>query len=156
MKTHSAVRVVAYFEAAKGLFILAAAAGLFSLVHKDVSAVAASLLEHAHLNPAARYPQIFLDAAANLNDSRLLMLAAGALIYSLVRLVEAYGLYLERPWAEVLAALSGAIYVPFEIMGLVREASWHGVALLAVNLAIVWLMVRAMLQRKKNIAASAT
>jgi uncharacterized membrane protein (DUF2068 family) len=148
------VRVVALVEAAKGLVVLLAASGLLSLLHKDVYRVAALLVEHAHLNPASKYPQIFLDAAARLGDSRLLMLAAGAALYAAVRLVEAYGLYFERAWAEVLAAVSGAVYVPFEVAGLVRGPSWHGVALLLVNLAVVALMVRAMRRRRRAVVTA--
>jgi uncharacterized membrane protein (DUF2068 family) len=144
-----AVRFVAWLEAAKGVIVLLAATGLLSLVHKDVYQLAALLVEHAHLNPASRYPQIFLDAAAKLGDSRLLALAAGAALYSAVRLVEAYGLYFERAWAELLAAGSGAIYVPFELAGWVHQPSWHAAALLVLNLAVVALMVRAMLQRRR-------
>jgi uncharacterized membrane protein (DUF2068 family) len=144
-----AVRFVAWLEAAKGVIVLLAATGLLSLVHKDVYQLAALLVEHAHLNPASRYPQIFLDAAAKFGDSRLLALAAGAALYSAVRLVEAYGLYFERAWAELLAAGSGAIYVPFELAGWVHQPSWHAAALLVLNLAVVALMVRAMLQRRR-------
>jgi len=141
------LRAVAFFEAFKGIVVLVAATGLLSLLHKDVFAIAASMIEHLHLNPASTYPQIFLDWAARLHDTRLMMLALGAALYSLVRLVEAYGLYFNRAWAEILAALSGAIYVPFEIAGLIRAVTWHGFALLAVNLIVVGIMVRALLTR---------
>jgi uncharacterized membrane protein (DUF2068 family) len=150
MAADKAVRAVAFFEAAKGLLVLATATGLLSLIHRDVYQLAATLVEHAHLNPASKYPQIFLDAAAKVGDTRLLMLAAGAALYAGVRLVEAYGLYCGRAWAEALAALSGAIYLPFEFIGLLRAPSWHSAALLAVNLGIVALMIRAMLRRRQT------
>jgi uncharacterized membrane protein (DUF2068 family) len=150
MAIDKTVRFVAYLEAAKGLLVLATATGLLSLLHRDVYELAAMLIEHAHLDPASKYPQIFLDAAARMGDSRLMMLAAGAALYATVRLVEAYGLYFERAWAEVLAAVGGAIYVPFEVLGLVHKPSWHGAGLLAVNLAVVALMVRAMLRRRQS------
>jgi uncharacterized membrane protein (DUF2068 family) len=143
-----AIRVVAYFEALKGAVVLLAATGLLSLVHRDLYAVAAALVEHAHLNPASRYPQIFLDAAAKLQDTRLLLLAAGAAMYSLIRFAEAYGLFFERAWAEVLAAVSGGIYVPFEVMGLVHKPTWHGAALLVINVVVVGIMVRALMLRR--------
>jgi uncharacterized membrane protein (DUF2068 family) len=143
-----AIRLVAAFEAIKGVVVLAGASGLLSLLHKDVHAAALTLLEHLHLNPASRYPTIFLDAASNVHDSRLLLLAAGAGTYALVRLVEAYGLARQRAWAEVLAAASGAIYVPFEVAGLHAHRTWHGALLLAVNLLIVALMVAALLRRR--------
>ncbi len=92
------------FEAFKGALVLAAASGLLSLVHQDVHAAAAALIAHLHLTPAAHYLSIFLDADANVHDSRLLTLAAGATVYALVRFVEAYGLFGEKAWVEVLAA----------------------------------------------------
>jgi uncharacterized membrane protein (DUF2068 family) len=146
----AAIRAVALFEAFKGAAVLMAASGLLSLIHKDVHAAAAKLIEHLHLDPASRYPQIFLDATSNVHDSRLVWLAIGAGAYALVRFVEAYGLYGEKAWAEVLAAVSGAIYVPFELAELLRRPTWHGAVLLALNLSVVALMVGALLQRRKR------
>ena len=150
MQHDPSIRLVAYLEAAKGILVLLAASGLLLLLHRDVHDIAAKLIEHAHLNPASKYPHIFLDAASKVGDSRLLALAAGAALYAAVRLVEAYGLFFGRAWAEALAALSGAIYVPFEIAELFREPGWHSAALLLLNLAIVALMVRAMLRRRSG------
>lgn len=143
-----AIRAIACFEAAKGAAVFLAATGLLSLIHRDLHAMAAALIEHMHLNPASRYPEIFLELTRKLNDSRLLVLAAGAFVYSLARFVEAYGLFLERAWAEVLAALSGAIYVPFEVLELARGPTWLGATLLALNVAIVGVMIRALVKRR--------
>lgn len=149
------IRAVAFFEAFKGALVLAGATGLLSLLHRDVYAIAAALIEHSHLNPAARYPQIFLDAAANLQDSRLVLLAVGAAAYSVVRFIEAYGLFFGRAWAEVLAAASGAIYVPIEVMGIIKKPSWHGGVLLALNIFVVAIVVRALQQRRTRVAGNA-
>lgn len=151
----AAIRTVALFEAIKGAVVLLAGSGLLLLIHKDVHAFAVRLIEHLHLNPASRYPQIFLEAASNLQDSRLVLFAVGAAVYALVRFVEAYGLYGEKAWAEGLAAISGAIYVPFEIVELLRRPSWHGALLLAFNLFVVALMVGLLLQRRKRGCAPA-
>ena len=142
------IRLAALFEATKGLVVLLVATGLTSLIHRDVYAIAAWFVEHIHLNPATRYPRIFLDAANHLGDSHLVILAIGAAIYSVVRLIEAYGLYLEYAWAEVLAAGSGATYVPFEVAGLVSGVTWYVVFLLLLNTAVVAIMVRALFTRR--------
>ena len=155
MTGKASIRLVAYVEAAKGLLVLVAATGLLSLLHRNLVDVAAALIAHTHLNPASRYPQIFLDAASRLQDTRLSMLALGAALYASVRLVEAYGLYHERAWAEWLAAASGAIYVPFEVLGLWRHPSAHGLGLLALNLAVVALMLRALWQRRRTASRDA-
>jgi uncharacterized membrane protein (DUF2068 family) len=152
---HSALRLVALFEAFKGFIVLAGAFGLVSLLHKDVGALAEKLIEHTHLNPASHYPRILLDAANNLHDSRLVALSLGALVYSLIRLTEAYGLFRDRSWAEALAAVSGAIYLPFEVAAAVKEATLMHVALIVANAAVVSLMVYALLRRRKAAASNA-
>jgi hypothetical protein len=48
----STIRAVAFFEAFKGIVVMVAATRLLSLLHKDVFAIAAALIEHLHLNPA--------------------------------------------------------------------------------------------------------
>jgi uncharacterized membrane protein (DUF2068 family) len=144
----TAVRTVAAFEAFKGVLAFLVATGSLTLMHKDVHQLAVRLVEHTHLNPAARYPGIFLEAANHLQDSRLLLLAVGAATYCLVRGVEAYGLYTARAWAEVLAAGGGAVYVPVELVELVRRPSWLGLALLVANLAVVAVVVQALLRRR--------
>lgn len=151
-----AIRAVAFFEAFKGLVVLLAATGALSLVHRDVYAMAVMFIEHAHLNPAARYPQIFFDAARHLHDRTLLLLALGGAAYALLRLVEAYGLFFGRRWAEVLAAGSGAIYVPIELIDLFHRPTWHGLAFLVLNLVVVAVMVRALLVRRRVAAGKDT
>lgn len=128
-------------EAAKGALVLLVGLGLLSLVHRDVQHAAERLVAHAHLNPAARCPRIFLDLASQLSDRRLLLLAAGAAVYAGVRFIEAYGLWLERRWAEWIAALSGAIYIPFELFELYQRVTLLSIAALILNLGIVGFMV---------------
>ena len=136
---HSRVglRWIAVFEAAKGLLILLAGIGLLLLLHRDVRDTAEQLIRHFHLNPANRYPQIFLNAASQLTDSRLWLLALGALLYSLFRFTEAVGLWYQKRWAEWLGLFSGSLYVPIEAYELFEGVSWPKVLVLAVNLLIV-------------------
>ncbi len=147
---HAALRLVALFEAAKGLLVLAAGCGLLLLVHKDVHTIAATLIEHLHLNPASKLPRIFVDAADHLADGRLRWLALGAAAYAGLRLAEAYGLYRGRAWAEVLAAASGGIYIPVELYEWLRQPSWLRAGLALLNLAIVALMLRALWLRRQQ------
>lgn len=150
----SALRVVAIVEGLKGLAALLAATGLLALLHRDLDALVIQLVEHAHLNPAAKYPHILIDAASHLDQPRLLGLAAGAVAYALVRFVESFGLYRQRAWAEWLAALGGGIYLPLELAEMVRRPSTLGLALLLTNGLVVAVMVRALLRRRSAPGAS--
>lgn len=146
MRLFSAVRAVALFEAAKGGLVLLAGFGSLSLIHHDAQRLAEQLVAHLHLNPAKRYPRIFIDAAAQLTDGRLVVVAALAATYGLVRLVEAYGLWRGRRWGEWFAAVSGAIYIPFEIYELFRDATWLSLTALGVNVVVVGVMINVLLR----------
>jgi len=153
MDQRRTIRLIALFEALKGAVVLLAGLGLLSLLHKDLHDIAVRLVHHTHLNPASRYPQIFIDAMDHVQDSRLVLLAVGAAAYSAVRLAEAYGLFYERAWAEWLAAGSGAIYVPLELFRFFRHPGWLSGALFLLNVAVVAVMVRALMQRRKAAGA---
>jgi uncharacterized membrane protein (DUF2068 family) len=139
--TAAGVRAVALFEAAKGALVVLAGCGLLALVHRDAQHLAESLVRHLHLNPARNYPRIFITAAGRLTDHRLHLLAAGAFAYAAVRLVEAYGLWRLRPWAEWLALLSGGLYLPVEAYELWRRATFTRAALLVLNALVVSLLL---------------
>ena len=150
MRLSGALRTVAVWEAAKGALVLLVGFGVLSLVHRDLQRFAEQLVAHAHLNPAARYPRIFLDLADRLTDARAWLLAAGAAAYAAARFIEAYGLWFGRWWAEWFAALSGAIYIPFELLELYRRASLVSAGFLLVNAAIVAVMVYAVFDRHRR------
>ncbi|MBA8888796.1 uncharacterized membrane protein (DUF2068 family) [Dokdonella fugitiva] len=150
MSGHRAIDVVAAVEAFKGAIVLVAASGLAILVHEDVGAIAEALVRHTHLNPASRYPRIFIEAAGHLQDAHLLWLACGAAAYSTLRFVEAWGLFRRAAWAEVLAAASGAIYVPFEVAGVRHHVGWIGLGSLVLNLLVVAVMLAALWRRRSG------
>jgi uncharacterized membrane protein (DUF2068 family) len=128
---------VAAFEAAKGLLVMVTGLGLLSLLHHDVQRAAESVVRHLHLNPARHYPRVFIQAATQLTDARLWLLASGAVVYAVVRGVEAYGLWRARVWAEWFAILSGAIYLPIEIYEIVHHATALKAVVFLANGAIV-------------------
>jgi uncharacterized membrane protein (DUF2068 family) len=147
---NSGLRVVAAFEAGKGLVVLFAGFGLLALVHKDLQQLAEELVRHTHLNPASRYPQIFIELAGRAADMRLWVLAAFAFVYAAIRLAEAYGLWHLRRWAEWLAVASGGIYVPAEIYELVRGPSWLKLTTLTINVGIVAYMGWALYMERRE------
>jgi len=144
------LRGIALFEAAKGLLVLSAGFGLLSLLHRDVEAVATRLINHLHLQPGRKFVGVFLNAASQVTDKELLALAVVAFIYSAFRLVEGYGLWRERAWAEWLALISGMIYLPIEIYKVVMKLNWEHVSVLVVNLLVVGVIARVMWNSKSE------
>jgi uncharacterized membrane protein (DUF2068 family) len=141
-------------EFIKGLVVLLAGFGILSLVHRDAWDVAESFLEWLHISPDTRYAQVFLNLADQVTDAKLWAVALGALAYSTLRFMEAYGLWRERAWAEWLALVSGAIYLPFEIYELARRPDWIRLVILVVNLAVVLYMVYLRAQARMRLEGS--
>jgi uncharacterized membrane protein (DUF2068 family) len=135
------LRAVASFEVSKGLVVLAAACGILFLIHKDTWEVAYDLLRLLHISPDHRFARVFLAWADSLTDRKLWAIAVVALAYSTLRFVEAYGLWKAKVWAEWVALISGALYVPVEVREIIRRPNLFHTSLLAVNLAVVGYMV---------------
>jgi uncharacterized membrane protein (DUF2068 family) len=147
----AALRAVASLELAKGLVVLLLGFGAVSLVHKDAWDVAEAVLRFLHVNPDHHhYAQVFPNLADNVTDKKLWAMAAGATTYSIIRFIEAYGLWGARTWAEWFALISGALYVPFEAYELARRPNPVHLAVLLINLAIVFYMLYLRLTARKE------
>jgi uncharacterized membrane protein (DUF2068 family) len=148
------VRAVATFEFAKGFVVVLAGLGIFSMRHRDIWGVTESLLEFLHANPHHHFAGIFIDLVYRISDVRLWKIAVLAAVYSMLRFIEAYGLWYIRPWAEWLAIASGSIYIPFEVSDVLRRPDWIRLLVLGLNLAIVlyMLMLRLEAARKRHAA----
>jgi uncharacterized membrane protein (DUF2068 family) len=144
------LRAVALIEFVKGALVLVAGAGLLALVHRDVQDVAEALIRHLHLNPASHAPHIFIDLAGRVSSGDLWWLAIGAGIYAVARLAEGYGLWRDRAWAQWLGAVSGLIYVPFELHALSKGVTALKLTTLVINLVVVWVLFDALSRRRRQ------
>jgi uncharacterized membrane protein (DUF2068 family) len=150
--TKTAVRGIAIFEAAKGLLVLLVGFDLLRPIHRAVGFNADELVRHFHMNPASRFPHIFVEATSKFEGQSMTPLALGALVYALIRFTEAYGLWRQRAWAEWFAAASGAIYIPFEIRHLIVHHNHRLLTTLVLlaNILVVYVMVRALRRRPRH------
>jgi uncharacterized membrane protein (DUF2068 family) len=148
------LRAVASFELSKGLVVLAAGCSLLLLLHRDTSEIAESLLSILHISPDHRLAHMVMRQANRITDKRLWTFAGVAACYSIIRFVEAYGLWKARAWAEWIALISGAMYLPFEVRELIRRLSLFHFALLIANLAVVLYMVYLRVQDENGLKAN--
>jgi uncharacterized membrane protein (DUF2068 family) len=144
------LRLVALIELAKGVLVIAVGAGLLAYAHRDLQEVAEELLLHLHLNPASRIPGVFVELAARVTSINLWLLALGAATYASVRIAEGYGLWYDRAWAEWLGAVSGLIYVPFELYALSKGVTLLKLTTLALNVLVVAVLLDALLRRRRR------
>ncbi|MEE4540707.1 DUF2127 domain-containing protein [Streptomyces sp. V4-01] len=63
--------------------------------------------------------------------------AAGLGAYALIEVVEGVGLWFGKRWAEYLAVVATAAFLPIEVYELTEKMSWFKVGTLALNIAAV-------------------
>jgi len=139
------LRAVATFEAVKGSAVLLLGVVIL-MVHGRADDFAEGLLYHLHMDPDRRFAHMLLNAADRLADARLWTIVGAVLTYSSVRFIEAWGLWNKRVWAEWFALLSGAMYLPWEILRMTQRVTWDRIGVFLINLVIVlymlWIRVR--------------
>jgi len=139
------LRGIATLELAKGMIVLLAACGVLLLMQReDPWDIADGLLRLLHISPDHHFAQVFLDWADSLTSAKIWTVAAAALSYSILRFLEAYGLWYARAWAEWIALISGSLYLPFEIYKLIHKQNLFHISVFLVNVAIVLYMVYAL------------
>ena len=99
------------------------------------------------LDPEAHYPSLLLHYADLLPNANVRMLMLLGSAYIAIRFIEATGLWLNKAWAEYLGALSGGIYIPFELIHWFEKPTWINATIVVVNTVIVGYLTHALWHR---------
>ena len=132
-----ALRSVSLVEFAKGAVVLAAALSLYWI---DPGDAADAFLNFLHISPDHHFAHWLFSLADRLSDITVWHVVVGACCYSGLRIAEAYGLWWEKAWAEWIALISGAIYLPVEIRLMAQRVTLLHVSVFLINVAIVIFM----------------
>lgn len=149
-----ALRAIAIFAAVVGFIALASLIGVLDLLHHDAHALAMSLIERFGLDPESHYPSLLLHYADVLPNANVPLLVALVCAFIALRFVEATGLWLGKVWGEYLGALSGGIYIPFEVVHWLREPTWLSAFVVLLNVVIVGYLTHTLWQRLQLRAAA--
>ncbi|MGY0503684.1 DUF2127 domain-containing protein [Luteimonas sp. e5] len=141
----ASLRAVAMLEAAKGVLALLLAGALRWLGPDAFRSALQSVTELLHLQPHHGSSAWLVKA---IDAGTLNLVAALVVLYGLLRLIEAAGLWRARAWASWLGAVGAAVYVPFEVVALLRHPHWLTLAILLVNLLVVWVLARDLYRRR--------
>src|SRR3979490_3631364 len=86
------VRTVATVEFTKGIVVVLAGLGVFSMRRMDIWGIAESFLEFFHVNPLNHYVGVFVDLVYRISDVRKSLIGAMERCFRIIRFVEAYAL----------------------------------------------------------------
>jgi uncharacterized membrane protein (DUF2068 family) len=74
--------------------------------------------------------------------STLRLAAGGLLLYAVIEIVEGFGLWWAKRWAEYLTVVATAAFLPIEIYELTEKISWFKIGTLVLNvLAVLYILV---------------
>jgi uncharacterized membrane protein (DUF2068 family) len=135
------LRLIAAFKLTKGLLLVVLGVATISLRHRDVTEILGTWVDQLHLDPGGRLVHGLLLHTADLHARRLVTIGAGMLVYAALLLTEGCGLLLRRRWAEYLTVVATAALVPLELYEIASRPTWTRLAVLVVNVVIVWYLV---------------
>jgi uncharacterized membrane protein (DUF2068 family) len=145
------LRFLAVERAVRGVFIVLVAVAVWKFSNSQ-DAVHRLFNEYLNvLRPVFRHFHYDLDHSPIVGSiqktfgyghSTLLIVAAALLVYALIELVEAVGLWLAKRWAEYLTVVATAAFLPLEIYELTEHVSALKIATLVLNiLAVLYIAV---------------
>src|SRR6478735_5935022 len=136
---HLGMEAVALWAGCKATAVFLVGAGFALLVAKGESAhdMAQWLVDHLHMDPEGRAAGWFLEWSGHIAWHGWFIFFGAILVYSVLHWVEAWGLWREYRWAEWLAALSGAIYLPFEGWEMIHHPGWLCLGVILANASVV-------------------
>ncbi len=143
---HPGLHAIALIEGAKGLLALLGASGLELVGRDSLQRWVGLLIARFQFDPD-HGP--FASLLRSINPESVHLAAAAIALYGVLHLVEAFGLWRARAWASWLGCITASLYVPFEVHALVRHPGWLEVAVLAINLIVVWVLARDLVRRRR-------
>ena len=92
----------------------------------------------------------------NLTLRAELLLGAGAAIYAVLEIVEAWGLWRLLLWVELLTVFETSAVLPYEVWDIFRQPSVLKALTIVINVVVVWYLVtRYLRKRAEHLAGEA-
>lgn len=145
MKKTSSFRLIAIYEATKGVAVFFFGIGLLYFLNHEAQKVVLNIVTYLHISPTRHLIQLLLNSSGILTPNKIYILEGTALIYSGLRFLEAYGLWFQKNWGRLLAIISTGIYLPFEIYEWVVGTTLLKIIITSVN---IFLFVVLIIKRK--------
>jgi uncharacterized membrane protein (DUF2068 family) len=147
--------LIAGFKAVKGMLLLGIGLGLLRLVHADIATLFSQFLETLHLNSDSHMLHVLVLKVDALQPRSILTMSEMTMAYAALLLIEALGLWFERPWAAYLTVASTSLFLPFELYELIERVTALRIGVLLLNLAIVIYLIRQLRQQTLRSGSSA-
>ncbi len=127
--------VAAISEVICGIWVL-------TLIGKSSEAKSLHITNLFNLNTSNPLMNSSLESFSSASDTNLALIAIMLLAFSVLAFTEGYGLHLRRRWAEWLTVIATAMFIPYELYVVVSNATYMSVAVLIINILIVYYLAK--------------
>ena len=149
---HRALRIIATYKLLKAVALLLVAFSAFGLVGQSHLQSLSDWIMGLPIHHGHGFLVRVIDKLFELGPRKFVAIGAAACVYAGVFLVEGWGLWREKRWAEYLTVVVTASLIPLEAWEILRHLTWLKVLALVVNVAIVLYLI-ALLRRPRPLAA---
>jgi uncharacterized membrane protein (DUF2068 family) len=126
----------------KGLLLLLLGLGVYTLSDNNLPQEFRATVQFFHLDPEKKFFTILANQLARVTPTNMIWVARGTVLYSLFSLVEGVGLIFRGPWAGWMAIGESMFFIPIEIYELLNGFSVSILAILLINVMIVWYILQ--------------
>jgi uncharacterized membrane protein (DUF2068 family) len=139
--THRALKYIAAFKLVKALGLIIVAVAAFDLVQSRHVVALADWVTQLPFHQGHRFAVDMVDKLLGFGPRKFLAIGTVACIYASVFIVEGWGLWREKRWAEYLTVIVTASLIPFEMWEIFQHFTWLKIFALVLNVVIVWYLI---------------
>jgi len=139
--SHRALKFIAAFKLVKALGLIIVAVAAFNLVQWRHVVALADWVTQLPFHQGHRFAVEMVDKLLGFGPRKFLAIGTVACIYATVFIVEGWGLWREKRWAEYLTVIVTASLIPFEVWEIFQHFTWLKIFALVLNVAIVWYLI---------------
>lgn len=145
------IHLIAIEKTVKAIVLIVVAFKLLSLVNQDVHAWASDFVTRHGIDVGNRFVHSALEKLVGVSNDQIITWSVIAFLYSALLLIEGLGLWFQKRWAEYLTAIGTALLIPLEMYEIYERFTWVRMAVLVINIFIVWYLATRLCDEKKEI-----
>ena len=148
------IHFISIMKFVKAAVLIAIGIKLLTLFNRDVQEWATDFVTRHGIDTANRFVETTLDKLTGIGNRQIVAFSTIAFSYSALLLTEGIGLWLQKRSAEYLTAFATALFIPVELYELYERFTWVRIAILVLNIFVVWYLVTRLRDEKKEGSAT--
>lgn len=136
LKINIGITTVIVIKLFKGLILLIAAIGVFSMLGKDLVDWTDQLMYHLRIDPESYLWEYIATKIENLTPIKIKFIGGGSVFYSLLCFTEGVGLICRWKWAAFLTVVEAFMFIPLELYSICKNPTIGIILVLIINIII--------------------